>query len=217
MRGVLLLFIVGAIVTAGGTTLDSTSQGMVAAAPSPAPAGTQRFAIVPGESSVTYRVAETFINEGNRLNVAVGTTTVVRGEIFIDRARPANSRIGTVTVDISQFTSDSARRDNAIRDRWLESRRFPIAEFAPTAIQGLPETHQDGREVTVQITGNLKIRDVTRPTTFASTIKLEGNTLTVVGSTTIQMTDFGFNPPSILGILRAENEVKLEFRFVARP
>jgi polyisoprenoid-binding protein YceI len=187
------------------------------AAQGPAPAGTQRFTIVPGESSVVYRVNETFINEGNRLNTAVGTTTAVRGEIHIDRAKPANSRIGTVTVDISQFRSDSSRRDNAIRDRWLESSRFPMAEFTSTEIRGLPETYQNGREVPVQIAGNLKIRDVTRPVTFASTVKLNGTTLTVTGATTLKMTDFGFDPPSILGILRAENEAKLEFKFVARP
>jgi polyisoprenoid-binding protein YceI len=188
-----------------------------AAAQSPAPSGVQRFAIVPGESSVTYRVNETFISEGNRLNTAVGTTSVVRGEIFVDRARPANSRVGTVTVDISQFKSDSARRDNAIRTRWLESGRFPVAEFTSTALTGLPDAYQDGREVPVQIAGSLKIRDVTRPVTFASAIKLEGGTLTVTGTTTIKMTDFGFDPPSILGILRSENEAKLEFKFVARP
>jgi polyisoprenoid-binding protein YceI len=188
-----------------------------AAAQSPAPAGAQRFVIAPGESSVTYRVNETFISEGNRLNTAVGVTTEVRGEIFIDRGRPANSRIGLVSVDISQFKSDSARRDNAIRDRWLQSARFPIAEFTPTSIQGLPESYQNGREVPVQITGSLKIRDVASPTTFASTVKLEGNTLTVTGVTTIKMTDFGFDPPSIFGILRSENEAKLEFKFVARP
>jgi polyisoprenoid-binding protein YceI len=188
-----------------------------AAAQSPAPAGAQRFAIVPGESSVIYRVNETFFREGNRLNTAVGTTTVVRGEIFIDRSKPGNSRIGTVTVDISQFRSDSERRDNAIRDRWLESSKFPTAEFASTEIKGLPDTYQNGREVPVQIAGNLKIRGVTRPVTFASTVKLDGNTLTVTGSTMIKMTDFGFDPPSILGILRAENDAKLEFKFVARP
>lgn len=186
-------------------------------APGPTPTGLQRFVIVPGESRVTYRVAETFINEGNRLNVAVGVTSVVRGEILVDRARPSNSRIGVITVDISQFQSDSTRRDNAIRTRWLESARFPTAEFTPTSIRGLPETYQEGRELSVQVTGNLKVRDVSRPTTFAVTIRLEGDTLAGTATTTIKMTDFGFDPPSIFGILRAENEVRLEFRFIARP
>ena len=42
-------------------------------------------------------------------------------------------------------------------------------------------------------------------------------TLRGTATGTIRMTDFGFDPPAILGILRAENEVRLEFRFTARP
>ncbi|MGQ0549609.1 MAG: YceI family protein [Armatimonadota bacterium] len=189
----------------------------VAAAPASPAAGQQRFVIVPAESQVTYRVGEVLISQGNRFNIAIGTTNAIRGEIVIDRASPRNSRIGPITVDISRFQSDSARRDNAIRDRWLESSRFPTAEFTPTSIEGLPETYAEGRELSLQMSGNLKVRDVTRPTTFTVTLRLQGTALTGVGNTTIRMTDFGFDPPSIFGILRAENEAKLEFRFVARP
>ncbi len=187
------------------------------AAPAGPAAGPQRFVIVPAESQVSYRVGEVFINQGNRFNVALGTTNVIRGELLIDRANPKSSKIGPITVDISRFQSDSARRDNAIRDRWLESSRFPTAEFTPTSIEGLPDTYTDGRELNLNVAGNLKVREVTRPTTFAVTLRLQGTTLTGVGNTMIRMTDFGFDPPSILGILRAENEAKLEFRFVARP
>lgn len=184
--------------------------------PGTAATAAQRYVIQPGDSNVTYRVNETLFNQGNRLSTAVGTTTAVRGEVTVDRARPANSRIGTVTIDISQFKSDSQRRDNMIRQNWLESAKFPNAEFTAAEIKGLPDAYQDGREVPVQITGNLKIRDVTRPATWVSTIKLEGTTLTITGNTTIKMTDFGFDPPSIMGILKSENEARLEFRFVAR-
>jgi len=194
-----------------------TNAPQVAAAPGgPVPAGLQRFVIVPGESQVIYRVGEVLFFENNRFSIAVGTTTVVRGEIMVDRANPRNSRIGTITIDISQFRSDSARRDNFIRTRSLESARFPIAEFTPTDIQGLPETYTDGRELALQIAGNLRIRDVARPTTFAATIKIDGAHLTGVATTAIKMTDFGFDPPSIGGMLRTENEAKLEFRIVAR-
>lgn len=182
------------------------------AAPTP-----QRFVIVPGESKVTYRVSETFINEGNRLNVAVGITDAIRGEITINRVDPRQSRVGPITVDISRFQSDSPRRDNAIRGRWLESARFPTAEFTPTEITGLPAAYQEGRELHLEITGRLKVRDVARPTTFQTTLILSASTLTGSATTKLLMTDFGFQPPSILGILRAENEVHIEFRFTARP
>ena len=103
-----------------------------------------------------------------------------------------------------------------IRQNWLESSKFPMAEFTPTEIRGLPEAYQDGRDVPLQVTGNLKIRNAVKPTTFAVTVKLDGGALTGSATATILMTDFGFDPPSIFGILKAENEARLELRFVAR-
>jgi hypothetical protein len=35
-------------------------------------------------------------------------------------------------------------------------------------------------------------------------------------TTQIRMTDFGFDPPQFVGILRADNDVLLEMRLVAR-
>jgi len=184
----------------------------VAAAPT-----VQRYVIVPEESEVLYRVGEVLFREGNRFNVAVGRTNAVRGEVFIDRATPRNSRIGPITVDISTFRSDRERRDQAIRERWLESARFPTATFTSTAIQGLPERYEDGEELTLQVTGDLRVRDVTRRTTFVTVVTLARGVLRGTATATVRMTDFGFDPPVILGILRAENEVRLAFRFTARP
>jgi len=211
----------------GGTEVRSSETAP--SAPVPAgqpPAATQaspgggtgvvRFVIVPQDSRVIYRVNETFFREGNRLNTAVGITQVIRGEIRIDRADPRRSSIGPITIDISKFQSDSARRDNAIRERWLESARFPTAEFTTTAIRGLPAAYREGQESRLQISGNLKVRDKVRPVTFEATVKTAGDTLTGTAVTTIKMTDFGFEPPSILGILRAENDVAIEFAIVAR-
>jgi len=194
----------------------AAGRGLPAAEAAP-PAGGQRFVIVPGESQVVYRVGETLIRENNRFNVAVGITTMVRGEIVIDRTDPRASRVGPIAVDISQFRSDSQRRDSAIRERWLESARFPIAEFTPTRVEGLPVQHEEGRQLSLRVTGDLKVRNVVKPTTFVTTLKLSGGELIGTATGKILMTDFGFDPPAIFGILRAQNEVEIEFRFVARP
>lgn len=181
-----------------------------------APAGVQRFVVVPGESQAIYRVGETLFREGNRFNIAVGVTAAVRGEILVDRESPARSRVGPIQVDLSQLRSDSARRDAAIRERWLESARFPLAEFTSTRIDGLPARYEEGREVSLRITGDLKVRDVVRPVTFAATVRLQGQELRAAATAKVLMTDFGFDPPSIFGVLRAENEVEVEVRLVAR-
>lgn len=186
-------------------------------APPAAAADIVVFRILPGESQVTYEVGETFFNQNNRYAIAVGRTQQVNGEVRLDRADPRNSSIGPIEIDISMFSSDSARRDDAIRGRWLESSRFPIATFVPTEITGLPATYRDGEELTLTITGDLTVREVTRPVTFTVIGKIVGETMSGVAETQIKMTDFGFEPPDIAGILRAEDDVKLSFSFVARP
>ena len=185
-----------------------------AAAASPA-VDAARFAIVPTASTVTYRVGETFFT-GNQVGTAVGTTHAIQGDIFVDRAHPASSRIGTITIDISTFQSDRARRDRAIREEWLESSRFPTATFTPTAIQGLPLTYTEGQAIPVHIAGNLRVRDVTKPVTFTGMVRLAGDTLTGSFQTMVLMTDFGFEPPSIVGMLKAENQVRLDLQLTAQ-
>lgn len=180
------------------------------------PAGVKVFTIVPGESSVTYEVAETFLNQNNKFNLAVGVTNTIQGEINADPANPASASIGKISVDISQFKSDSSRRDNAIRGQWLESSRFPTATFEPTRIEGLPQRYVEGQEYPLKVTGNLTIRDSTHEVTFDVVTSLKDGTLTGTATTSLQMSTFGVGPISIAGILNTEDQVKLTFKFVAR-
>lgn len=179
--------------------------------------GVTTYKIVDGESQLQYEVSEVFINQDNRFNVAVGTTTQITGDISGDPNNPQDITFSTFTADISQFTSDSRRRDNAIRDRFLESARFPDVTFSITQVEGLPETYREGEEVSLQIMGDLTVREVTNPVTFDTVVKLEGNTLSGNATTTILMSDYGFGPISIAGILNTEDEVKVTLDFVARP
>ena len=135
---------------------------------------------------------------------------------MFDPENPQNSMVGPITIDISAFKSDSDRRDKAIQDKWLESATYPIATFTPTEITGLPETYTDGEEITLQITGDLTVRETTTPVTFETTGQITGEEMTGTATTTIQMTDFGFEPPDIAGVLKAENDAKITFDFVAR-
>ncbi len=180
--------------------------------------GMQVYAIVPEESRVSYEVGEVFFREGNRFATAIGVTQVITGEIRFDRNAPQYSTVGPITIDIYAFTSDDQRRDNRIRQEWLESARFPIATFVPSAIEGLPASYTYGEEITLQIMGDLTIRETTNPVTFETTGRItEDETMTGRATTSIKMTDFGFDPPDIAGILKAENDVKITFDFVARP
>ena len=83
------------------------------------------FRIVPGLSQASYAVDEVFLNENNRLFTAVGVTTAVSGTIVVDSSRLADSRIDEIVVDLRELKSDSDRRDRALREKYLDTGRFP--------------------------------------------------------------------------------------------
>jgi polyisoprenoid-binding protein YceI len=200
-----------------GEEARPTAQAVSPTSPAEQPAaGSVTFEIVSGESRASYAVDETFLNQNNRLNTAVGISTEVSGTVTVDTANPAASTLGIISVDISQLQSDDARRDDRIRQSWLESARYPIASFEVTAIEGLPAAYADGQEVSFQLIGNLTVREVAVPTTWEVTAAIQGETLTGTATTTILMTDFGFDPPSIGGILTVENEVIVTIELVAK-
>ncbi len=176
----------------------------------------QTFTIVPEESKVSYAVGETFLNQNNKFITAIGVTQEIQGEVHVDKANPSNSTVGPLDIDISAFQSDEEKRDKAIRERWLESATYPIATFESTSVEGLPESYTDGEEVAFQITGDVTVRETTAPVTFDTTAQINGNEMAGTATGTVQMTDFGFEPPNIANILTAENAVELTFEFVAR-
>ena len=180
-------------------------------------AGAIRYVISADESLVSYGVGETFLNQNNRYNYAVGVTNAISGEIMVDPYNPSLSSVGTITVDISTFQSDKARRDKAILGDWLESARYPMAEFSPSKLLAVADNYSDGETLSFEMVGSLQVRGVSNETTFTVTALLEGESLMGTATTRVQMTDFGFNPPSIAGILEAENDVDLTLEFVALP
>lgn len=205
------------ITTEPAATAVQTSSTPTDASSPTSSGSTITLTIVPEESSVSYEVAETFLNENNRLNVAIGKTSTINGEIFANPDDPTQSKLGAFSVDISAFKSDSNRRDSTIRSRFLESTKYPIATFVPRTISGLPQSYTPGQPYTFQVLGDLTVKQTTLAVTFDVTAQYEGDTLTGNAQTTILMSDFGVGPISIAGILNTEDEVKINFDFVARP
>jgi polyisoprenoid-binding protein YceI len=179
--------------------------------------GVVDYALAPEESTLTYEVGETFLQENNRLNLAVGTTQGVTGDIQVNFDQPQATSLGTMTADISGFQSDSGRRDRAIQDRFLQTAQFPTVTFTPTQIEGLPEKIEPGVGYPLTLQGDLTIRDTTRPASFDTKVTLQDDALSGLAVTTILMSDFGFGPIDILGMLKTEDQVKVTFDFVARP
>jgi polyisoprenoid-binding protein YceI len=210
--------------SATGPAATSVSTAAPAASATSAPAGAATpaagitvYKIVPGESKVSYEVTETFLNQNNRINVAVGTTNTINGSINADKSNPGATTVGPITVDVSKFASDSGQRDRMIQRSFLESNTYPTATFVCKVITGLPASYAEGTDYTFQMNGDLTVKTSTQPVTFQVTANLKGDTLSGSATTQVLMSQFGVGPISLLGILQTQDEVKITFNFVARP
>jgi len=184
-------------------------------APAAATGTAMLYRIDAAQSEAGYEVGETFFQD-NRFATAIGRTSAIAGDVLVDFAQPANSQLGTLVIDISQLTSDETRRDNYIRNNGLESSTYPQATFKPTRIEGLPASAKPGDQLTFKVTGDLTVKETTKPVTFDVTLKTDGDKLTGAATTEILMSEFGVGPIQ-LAFLQTEDKMKLFINFVALP
>jgi polyisoprenoid-binding protein YceI len=175
--------------------------------------GAAVYRIDPTRSQASYSVDETFFDRRG-LVTAVGTTNAVGGDLLLDRGNLGASTVGEIVVDISQLQSDEPSRDNAIRNEWLESARYPLATFKNASLRDVPNDWREGEPFRVKMAGDLTIRTTTRNVTWDVEMTLDGDELRGRATTQIRMTDFGFQPPS-LRLISVEDEVALAIDFVA--
>ena len=194
------------------------------AAKAPVPAGAVTLKIVEGESNAQYEVNETLFNENNKLATAIGVTPKVNGEIQLNPQDPGKSKVGRITVDVSLLKSEgnpngngSPRRDGFIMRTALESSKYPIAEFTPKTYEGLPATYKTGDTLKFKMSGDMKVHETVTPVTWDVEAAYDGSTLKGKATTAVKMSMFGFQPPNIAGMLRAEDDTKLALVFVAKP
>jgi polyisoprenoid-binding protein YceI len=195
---------------------EPTSPAGEASVPQYEPATDVRtFVILPEQSAASYEVQEIFFGQNFPVK-AVGKTTTIEGEFAVSLDGKPAAQVTRISVDLRNLTSDDARRDRRIRSSWLESDRYPLAEFVSTGIQGAPDSYAEGEEVAFQLLGDLTIREITRPVTFDVTAKLEGDTVTGTATSYILMKDFGFDPPDIANVLTVEDGVTVIVNFTAK-
>lgn len=202
-------------VTAVTEPLPTTAASAPTAAASASTNSFRTFAIVPEQTEASYDVQEQFLNQNVPVR-AIGKTNVVSGTFRFTADGQPTGEVTKIVVDLRTLTSDSGRRDGAIRSRWLESDTYPYAEFVSTGVDGVPASYTSGQDITFKLNGTMTIRKITKPMTFDVTGKLDGDTVIGSATTTLLMRDFGFEPPDIAGILKVEDGVNVRINFTAK-
>ena len=198
------------------TPTPSTEEVVEPTQESPAEMVVRTFRIVPEQSEASYQVEEEFFNRPVQFFSPIGVTQEINGEFQLTvTGNQVELGDNQFTVDLRTLTSNENRRDQRIREQWLESNRFPLAEFTATAIEDFPADAAEGQDVNFKLVGNMTIREITQPLTFDTTARLESNTFTGAAVTNLLMKDFGFDPPSILGVLTVTDGVTVTVKFTA--
>jgi polyisoprenoid-binding protein YceI len=163
-----------------------------------------------GSSYVGYRVKEqlAFLDSPNE---AVGRSTAVTGTMEVAGDTVEKVRI---EADLTRLTSDESRRDNAIRQRGLESERYPTATLELAGPIKLASAPVEGREVRGQGKGRLTVHGVTREVDLDLRGRWSGSTIQVVGQLPVNMSDYQIQAPRFGPVVSIEDSAAVDFKLV---
>ncbi|GLV47973.1 hypothetical protein TJA_11310 [Thermus sp. LT1-2-5] len=172
------------------------------------PALAQSFEVVSGEAR--YRVREELLGVG--ITDAVGATKAVSGQVALQGGRAS----GEFVVDLRELRSDQARRDNYLRQNTLQTDRFPTATFRPKEVKGLPNPLPQSGKASIQVVGDLTLRDVTQEVVWEGEAEFRGQEVRVFLKTEFPFERFRLVQPRVPVVLGVENRIRLEVDLTLR-
>lgn len=201
--------------TATSAAPEATATEAATAAAAAPSTGAVLFQIDQSQSSARFIIDEVLRGQPKTV---VGETDQVAGQMEIDAANPANSRVGVIQINARTLTTDSDMRNRAIRNQILMTDQYEFITFTPSAVEGMPASVAVGTPFTFTVTGDLTIRDVTRPTTFTVTVTPVSETqINGLATTTVLYPDFDIRVPEVPSVTGLQEQVILELEFVALP
>jgi polyisoprenoid-binding protein YceI len=137
-----------------------------------------------------YRVQEQFSGIG--ANTVVGRTQNVTGSMTI---HGTTITALDVTVDMTTLQSDKEQRDNSLRERGLETDRFPTATFKLTQPIDVGHEPKDGQTIDVTAVGDLTLHGVTNQVSVPIQAVKSGGQIQAIASLDVALADYGIDPP----------------------
>ena len=159
---------------------------------------------VVAESIVGYRVKETIVGQKTE---GVGRTSEIIGSLTIVDEQVTAAEF---TVDMTTLVSDSTRRDRQVNTRILDTVNFPTATFTLKEPITLTPEALAGSDFSVDTTGTLTLRGVTKDIDLTLIARLVDDVIEVNGSIQIVFTDWSIPDPSISSIIVVDRGL-LEF------
>ena len=196
------------------TTAPAPTPASTAAAPTaPSEATQSATAFVLGEGTVArYMVEEVLASQG--FKVATGETSEVVGRIVFDADGAIVADESSIVIQAGTLKTDNDRRDRYVREQTLQTANYPEIIFRPTSAEGLPSPLSEASgEVEFTLSGDLTIRDQTRPVTWDVTAEF-GDSITGLAVIDINFEQFGMDKPRVAVVVSVGDTIRLELDFV---
>ena len=162
-----------------------------------------------GESFVGYRIGETFADIGTA--TAVGRTSDLSAELDFDGAMI--TRV-VIVADLRTLRSDQSRRDQALRNRGLETDTYPTATFTLSEPIAIGEAALAGGLIEQSVRGTLELHGVANEVEIELTGQLVDGLAVIVGSSEIVLADYEIVPPTNFRVISIEDSGTMEFQII---
>jgi polyisoprenoid-binding protein YceI len=193
-----------------GALFVTNVPAIVAQAPA-SPATIAKLDVTDG-STASYRVQEQLAGV-NFPNDAIGTTSSVTGTLVIAPDGSVNSSQSKLTIDLRNLKSDQDMRDGYIQKRTLETDKFPLAEFVPKSVQGLPSPLPTTGQAGFQLVGDLTIHGTTSEVTWTGIATFNKDQVAGRAATNFTFATFGLTKPTLARLLSVDDKIQLEVVF----
>jgi hypothetical protein len=175
--------------------------------------GEKIYRIDPSASHVSYAVDEKLF--GHSAHRAVGTTNGIAGDVAINTAHPASSRVGQIVVNVEQLHSDNNLRDARMRQAYLDSHDYPLANLTVASLAGLPATITDGTPYHFTMNSQLTVKQTPAAVSWDVNANEAAGKLTATATAKVKLSTFGIGPISIAGLVSTSDDVTLTMQLTA--
>ena len=224
-RGVVVGAIAGAVVLAVGVAswllLGSHQAPAPLALSTPSAESSQASLVgtwnVGTGSEAGYRVKEKFINQPATTEAVARTSKITGSMSVTSRGSELMATNINFTADLTALVSQDKyanyqvyQRDVFVRDIYLETNRFPTADFTASSVN-VPSVPSGS--IPLSVNGKLKVHGFTKPVVAQVQVQLSGNQLEIAGSINVDMRDFAIAPPDI-SFTTAQPQAVIEFHLL---
>jgi len=183
--------------------------------PNPATAGSLAgtWTVTTG-SLAGYRVKELFVGETSK-HEAVARTSTVSGRLTVS-GDSSGYQVTAITFtaaltnlhSVDSVAGHNVTQRDSFISRQMNLQQFPDATFTASSAS-VPATSTSG-PVDVTAAGKLTIHGVSKDVTATAKAQLAGGKIEIAGNLSIDMTDYGVSPPSVL-FTTVDSQVTIEF------